>query len=115
MPLGVLLKNENFLDEMSDILDHHSTYVPMKEIVEEQDGDHLKMHYFHHILFGGDQVTASRTRSAKRMRQNAELGKAKLQGFIPIIEDWHAKVVLLEVKTLLCKSMIILMPENVLI
>ena len=35
MPLGVLPKNENKLDEMVDILSHLHQYVPAKESVRE--------------------------------------------------------------------------------
>ena len=45
-------------------------------------------------------MTASRTRGCKRIRSNANRKKERLDGFIPVIEDWHAKVILLEVCTL---------------
>ena len=48
-----------------------------------------------HIL-GGDQLTA-RTRSSKRVCSNATRGKEKLEGLVPVIEDWHAKVCFLGV------------------
>ena len=50
---------------------------------------------FHKILFGGDQLTAARTRGAKRLRSNSERPLDKLEGFEPVCEDWHAKGVLL--------------------
>lgn len=67
------------------------------ENIEYEDEDELKVHHFHHILLGGDHVTVARVRGAQRMRQNSESGQRRLQGFIPVIEDWHAKVVLLGV------------------
>ena len=76
------------------ILDCLGKYVPSIENIEYEDEDELKVHHFHHILLGGDQVTVARVRGAQRMRQNSESGQRCLQGFIPVIEDWHAKVVL---------------------
>ena len=93
------MKNENDLNEMGEILDCLGKYVPFIENIEYEDEDELKVHHFHHILLGGDQVTVARVRSAQRMRQNSESGQRRLQGFIPVIEDWHAKLVLLGVSS----------------
>ena len=48
-------------------------------------------------ITGGDQKTASRIKGCQRIRSNAERGKDKLKGFVPVIEDWHAKMCLMEV------------------
>lgn len=53
-------------------------------------GDH-----FSHVLFGGDQLTVARARGSERVRMNSDNGVSRLEGLIPVIEDWHAKVVLL--------------------
>ena len=53
-------------------------------------------YYKIHIL-GGDQLTTARTRSSKRVCCNATRGKEKLEGLVPVIEDWHAKVCFLGV------------------
>ena len=42
-------------------------------------------------------MTVARTRGCKRIRCNAERGKERLEGFTPVIENWHAKGVLLGV------------------
>lgn len=42
-------------------------------------------------------MTAAQIRGSKRIRSNAERGKERLEGFAPVIEDWHAKLCLLEV------------------
>lgn len=44
-------------------------------------------------------MTASRTRGSQRIRLNAGRGKERLEGLSPVVEDWHAKVCLLEVCT----------------
>ncbi len=52
---------------------------------------------FHYVLLGGDQLTAKRARGSQGIRSNSERGKERLEGLLPIVEDWHAKVVLLGV------------------
>lgn len=96
--LGIILKNENAIDEMIDVLQDLSQYIPQrKDPHVHQDDESLPNHNSHNILLGGDQLTEVRARSAIRMRQNSETGSGKLQGFIPVIEDWHSKVILLGV------------------
>ena len=46
---------------------------------------------------GGDQMTVARTRGTQRIRSNAERGKERLEGLVPVIEDWHAKMCFLGV------------------
>lgn len=61
MPLGVILKNENVLNEMVEILDELHKYVPTKQTTQEFEVVHsednvehiLKVDRFHHILLGG--------------------------------------------------------------
>ena len=62
MPLGVILKNENVLNEMVEILDELHKYVPTKQTTQEFEVVHsednvehlsLKVDHFHHILLGG--------------------------------------------------------------
>ena len=53
----------------------------------------------HHILFGGDQLTVARARGAIRQRQTSETAMGMMEGLIPVVEDWHAKVCLISVST----------------
>lgn len=46
---------------------------------------------------GGDQMTVSRVRGMRRIRSNSARGKDRLEGLYPMVEDWHAKVIFLEV------------------
>ena len=46
---------------------------------------------------GGDQLTAARGRGAKKAKVHADSPTSRLEGLIPVAEDWHTKVVLLEV------------------
>ena len=36
-------------------------------------------------------------RGAQSQRENSQHPKGQLEGFIPVVEDWHAKVCLMEV------------------
>ena len=42
-------------------------------------------------VFGGDQLTVIRARSAIKMKVNSHTPSKKLCGIIPVVEDWHAK------------------------
>lgn len=50
---------------------------------------------FHYILLGGDQLTASRARGSQRIRRNSRTPRGRIEGFCPIVEDWHAKGILM--------------------
>jgi len=55
------------------------------------------MDHFQHILFGGDQLTVARARGAQGILSNSHTGFDRLEGLVPVVEDWHAKVCILEV------------------
>ena len=102
MPLGVLLFNENNLDEMSQILAHYMKLVP----TFPAKGHHTLTNgisidfddsRFHSILFGGDQLTVARMRSTQVLRDTQERKVDRLEGVIPVVEDWHARMTLLKV------------------
>lgn len=44
------------------------------------------------ILLGGDQLTAARVRGAKKAKVSDELPANRLEGIIPVAEDWHTKM-----------------------
>lgn len=97
------MKNENHLDEMVDILAALHKYVPLHEVqgttrlTETQEDEPTTIEIVHKVLFGGDLLTAVRAKGAQRIRQNSEHPVGRLEGFIPVAEDWHAKVALMEV------------------
>ena len=102
IPLGVLLFNENELDEMGKIMDHYMTLVPTKEAEGQLvlpnggriDFDDTK---FHPILFGGDQLTVARMRGTQTIRDTEDKRCDRLDGVVPVVEDWHARMNLLKV------------------
>jgi len=102
VPLGVLLYDENKLDEMSHVLEHYMQFVPKVEASgfillpsgEKVEYDNTK---FNAKLLGGDQLTAVRVRSAQALRDTLDSATQRFEGLIPVIEDWHARTILLQV------------------
>lgn len=66
VPLGVLFKSEMSHEDMISIMTHLQTYVPKD--TQEDEVSHpvtnekfkVSIDSFHHILFGGDQLTVER-------------------------------------------------------
>ena len=44
------------------------------------------------VLIGGDQLTVARVRGSQDALLNSESGMQRVQGLIPVIEDWHTKM-----------------------
>ena len=63
---------------------------------------------FHRTLFGGDQLTVSRSRSAQSARCNDDVTEERFGGLIPITEDWHARMTLMRVRVVLMNAACIL-------
>lgn len=57
----------------------------------------LELHRFHALFIGGDQLTVARVRGCQRLRSNSNDGTARLEGLVPMVEDWHARVCFPEV------------------
>eukprot|EP00731_Ephydatia_muelleri_P005134 Em0002g1310a len=86
VPIGVFLKNENKLDDMSEILDELHKYVPMirtTQVVEISGPGEttrpITIHtdHFNHILIGGDQLTVARVRGCQRVKANSHTGRSR--------------------------------------
>ncbi len=88
------------------ILEHLHQYVPTMSVSETLDlpGSSecvtMTVDYFHYLLFGGDMLTDKRAQGAKNIRSNPETGKERMEGLLPVSEDWHAKVCLLGISSL---------------
>ena len=86
---------------MCSVLKSLYKYVPKKNYkvtyhLPDQDFEcNEELH--HRTLLGGDQLTVSRCRGAKMARCNEDLPEERLGGFIPVIEDWHARLTLMRV------------------
>jgi len=100
VPLGVILKNEAHLGEMCNILGDLSKYVPSNCGYAEE---HLSqvMHpsqcQIMQLLLFGDQLTVERARGAMVLRSLHEHAINRLEGFVPVIADWHARMTLVKV------------------
>jgi L1 cell adhesion molecule like protein len=105
VPLGVLFKNETSHEDMIDIMSHLQQYVPTDttedEVLNPFTNEPFKVHIdkFYHILFGGDQLTVERAIGSKKERFNEARGIERLDGLLPVVEDWHAKVAFLKVSS----------------
>ena len=100
VPLGVQLCNENKTDEMCSIMKVLQNYVPKQQysvtyhLAEEFV---TKEECYHHILFGGDQLTVCRARGAQSARFHDDESEERFEGLIPVTEDWHARMTLMRV------------------
>ena len=102
MSLRVLLHNENKLDEMGYIMDRFMKLVPQQPdeaIAVLPNGDMLEFDntQFSKILLGGDQLTVARARGTRAIRRTESTPANRLQGLIPVIEDWHVRMSLMKV------------------
>lgn len=109
--MGVDLHNENKLDEMSKIMDHYMKYVPTIETkinLDLPNGDSMVLDdtRFSSILFGGDQVTAVRMRSTQALRDSHDNAIDRLEGLLPIVEDWHTRLTLMKVHCYFAQAML---------
>lgn len=94
----MVLKNENKSDDMVDIMKHMHQYVPYDEYEEEQMVEGIAETVTvtkasaYPILFGGDQLTAARARSARKAKVNSVVPAKRFHGLIPVAEDWHTRM-----------------------
>ena len=85
---------------MVDIMLHLHQYMPMVDHAPDVPSTEYKASdcvSFHCTLVGGDQLTAARARSSQRHRANALTPVGRLEGLVPMVEDWHTKAALLRV------------------
>ena len=87
------MKNENKHSEMIDIMHTLYQYVPI--ISEESEGAPCRS-AVHKVLFGGDQLTATRARRCRDLCLNSDTITGQLH-LLPVTEDWHTSVTLLSV------------------
>ena len=109
VPLGIIDKNENRVDEMCHIMDKLHTLVPGKTTVTffllpEEENEEILGETFHQLLVGGDQVTAARCRGSAAARCDMDTKTSRLYGLVPVSEDWHAKLCLCKVCYLSSKT-----------
>ena len=106
VPLGIIPKNEAKTEGMVAILTHSSQYVPdalaSSEITLSTGGKVVvENHKMHRILFGGDQMTAARARAGIDAKLNGDTKAQRLDGIIPVFEDWHSRTTFMDVSACL--------------
>ena len=105
VPLGVIPKDETKYEDMIEILEYLHQYVPANEVRRElvdpetEEVMTIEDHSFVTTLVGGDQLTTARACCALLIQEDRDLGKDCLDGLLPVTEDWHAKLCLMEVTT----------------
>ena len=85
--LGLLELNENKQQDMVEILQYiHNKYLP-SEVLDHDASARAKL--LARMQFGGDQLTAERSRNSQRAVINGSLPYQRLEGLIPHAEDFH--------------------------
>ena len=49
------------------------------------------------LLFYGDQITVERTRGTMVLQSLYDLSLSRLEGFVPAVANWHARMTLVKV------------------
>jgi len=98
VPLGVLLYNENKVDDIAKILDRAQVHkyipvIPSDDLRMLPNGQMVPHKDFkvHCIPVTGDQVTVARIRGARAARHGSEKKLDRLEGIVPFVEDWHTR------------------------
>ena len=52
---------------------------------------------FFPILFGGDMLTSARIRGTQALRSTEDKAVERLEGVVPVTEDWHSRMTLMKV------------------
>lgn len=88
---------------MIEILEHFKSYIPSFSIDVSIPGmeEAVQDKCYATTLVGGDYLSVARARGAQLIRSNSDLGKDRVDGFLPVAEDWHAKVCFMEVRMIL--------------
>ncbi|XP_070546984.1 uncharacterized protein [Ptychodera flava] len=84
--MGILGKNEQYVDDMIDIVKHLYQYVPFHEDqLPDKETQPVK------VLSGGDYLTFERHKEAQSSKVDGRTPSKRLEGLIPKIEDFHVQ------------------------
>ena len=96
------LKNEAKLKEMGQILLALNAYVPFQDEVQtvQIDGESISRPEtkLSPRLVYGDQLTVARARGAASLRCWHETALDRLEGYVPVTSDWHARLCVVTVR-----------------
>ena len=90
--MGVLLKNEQYNDQMVDICQYMHSQVPCHND-DPNDTTEVPVK----TLSGGDYLTFERHKSAQSSMANGRTPSSRLEGLIPKMEEFHNQAELLKV------------------
>ena len=76
---------------MIEIMENLHQYIPTKSVGSSRE-------IVENYLFGSDQLTCARVRSAKRHRQDLATAVERMEGLLPVDEDRHTKMCLFDVR-----------------
>ena len=92
--MGVLKKNEQYNEEMTDICMFLNQYVPGAR--EENDPRAPE-----NVLSGGDYLTFERHKQAQSAKRNGRTPMKRMEGLVPNLEGFHNQAEFLQVSALL--------------
>jgi len=88
---------------MTEILDDLNKYVPINQATDVIDINGRSFNVDKSVvsrrLIFGDQLTVARVRGASVLRSTHLTADQTLQGFVPVVADWHARLCLVTVNT----------------
>ena len=86
---------------MAEILDDLNKYVPISQATDIVDINGKSFNVDKSVvsrrLLFGDQLTVARVRGASVLRSTHLTPDHTLQGFLPVVADWHARLCLVTV------------------
>ncbi len=99
------MKNENKYEEMVDIMDDIHKYVPTVSSKVEVDvpgaeNETVELDMDQSVPLYPDGRRSVDCSTCSRYCSNSERQKERLEGLVPVCEDWHAKMCLLGVSVL---------------
>ena len=84
---------------MAEILDNLNQYIPVHESTMNSTVEGRSYEFDNskliQILLFGDQLTVARSRGAATLRDDDKTALDRLEGFVPAVADWHARMCLL--------------------
>ena len=81
-------------------MDRLHRYVPTQTnnvTITFADTGETLTHYFHPICCSGDQLTIARERTAQSVCHHSENELDRLEGLVPIVDDWHTNMTFVKV------------------
>ena len=101
--MGIQLRNENKLEDMSKIIEEfHHSYVPTKPsegsiTLDDKTTVPYDDTRFFKIILGGDQLTVARGRGTAALRASHDRPQDRFEGIVFSCEDFHCRMVLMKV------------------